>query len=141
MSQRGTFKIEDKEILVSGLSGFEKNNDEGILIINQLLNSVSNFTVNWRCLNLNEDEIMRISYGYGEVSSNLALIIDTLIETLDLIFETKNVFESRERLENMFLEKDDIETIVRRAETFKMMTEANNRNIRNNYLNIKERID
>ncbi|HAR3090350.1 MULTISPECIES: hypothetical protein [Staphylococcus] len=141
MSQRGNFKIEDKEILVAGLSGFEKNNDEGILIINQLLNSVSNFTVNWRCLNLNEDEIMRISYGYGEVSSNLALIIDMLIETLDLIFETKNVFESRERLEKMFLEKDDIETIVRRAETFKMMTEANNRNIRNNYLNIKERID
>ncbi|HCY0483651.1 TPA: hypothetical protein O0379_002827 [Staphylococcus aureus] len=140
MSQkRGKFKVEEKDFLVSCLTGYEQNIYEGVLLLQQILDSSSKFLGNWRSRNLSEDELMNISSAYDEVSSNLNITLESLVNCLDSIFQTENLFESKEKLQAMFLEKEDLEVLTKRIKTIEEMHLFYNKKIRNNYLEVLDK--
>ncbi|HCZ8172932.1 hypothetical protein [Staphylococcus haemolyticus] len=140
MSQkRGKFKVEEKDFLVSCLTGYEQNIYEGVLLLQQILDSSSKFLGNWRSRNLSEDELMNISSAYDEVSSNLNITLESLVSCLDSIFQTENLFESKEKLQAMFLEKEDLEVLTKRIKTIEDMHLFYNKKIRDNYLEVLDK--
>ncbi|WP_189723659.1 hypothetical protein [Staphylococcus warneri] len=130
------FTIDEKKTLIASITGYERNIVEGFFLTSQLLDSLTTITHNFRSLNLNQDEIMNISYAYDEITSNISEITQTFIETLDLIFNSKSLIESTERLEEKFMNEDELNHVINQLELFNKMNEIHKVKIRENYLKV-----
>jgi hypothetical protein len=140
MAQPRNFKIEDKNLLISCLVGYDKNTDDGVELVIDLLKSLSSFIGNWQVQNLNADEIMYISDKYISLNNSLTIITETLIDCLNEIFETAHL-GPKELLIDKFLLYDDFEDITRKIDTFERLNTFYTEKIRMTYLELCEKYD
>ncbi|MDU3987363.1 hypothetical protein [Staphylococcus hominis] len=140
MTQPRNFKIEDKNLLISCLVGYDKNTDDGVELVIDLLKSLSSFIGNWQVQNLNADEIMYISDKYISLNNGLTIITETLIDCLNEIFETAHL-GPKELLIDKFLLYDDFEDITRKIDTFERLNTFYTEKIRMTYLELCKKYD
>lgn len=140
MTQPRNFKIEDKNLLISCLVGYDKNTDDGVELVIDLLKSLSRFIGNWQVQNLNADEIMYISDKYISLNNGLTIITETLIDCLNEIFETAHL-GPKELLIDKFLLYDDFEDITRKIDTFERLNTFYTEKIRMTYLELCKKYD
>lgn len=133
------FTIDEKEYLVSSLIGMQRNTDEGVELLEELLQSLSKFVNNYRTLELNQSEIMEISYVYDDISNEISSIFQMLLDVFNLIFSSDNLRETKERLQAKFLIDDDIRYLISQIEFFENMNKMHKVNLRQNYLKICEK--
>jgi hypothetical protein len=140
MAQPRNFKIEDKNLLISCLVGYDNNTNDGVELVIDLLKSISNFISNWHVQNLNADEIMNISDMYNSLNASLITITETLTECLNETFETAHL-GPKELLINKFLLYDDFEDITRKLDTFEKLNSVYTEKIRMTYLELCKKYD
>lgn len=130
------FTIDEKEYLVSSLIGMQRNTDEGVELLVVLLQSLSKFVNDYRTLELNQSEIMEISYVYDDISNELSSIFQMLLDIFNLIFSSDNLRETKERLQAKFLLDEDISYLINQIELFENINKNNKVILRQNYLKI-----
>lgn len=130
------FTIDEKQFLVASLIGSNRNVEDGLELVEELLNSLAQIVSNFRTLNLNEDEIMNISYSYDEIVDDISSILSNLTKTLNSIFNSDSLIESEERLKEKFLYDDDLRYTINRIDLFEEIHNMHKLRLRDHYLQI-----